>query len=203
MPILILPLTKNKTKGQPPQVILLLWRVPKWTTRSRVAGLGLSFLCTVTECDLGPTSWTWTSVTLSKYRANTFKAVECKPNTRMLCFMNTKAAYKMPLGICYQGKDCHILSEKGWYWWSASEALTESLNLLKHSFCRVKGSRDLEVKGFYGACTAGTIKEEPCRFRSAHHSACSRELSAVTGINTETQSRTTGKRVRDSGELIP
>lgn len=93
--------------------------------------------------------------------------------------------------------------EKGWWCWSASEALIEGLNLLKHSFCRVKGSRGLEVEGFRGACTART-EVEPYRFRSARHSACSRELSAVTGVNTETQRDSkTGKRVRDSGALIP
>lgn len=55
MPILILPLTKNKTKGQPPQAILLEGYL-QGLQDLELQAWGSVFYALLLECDLGPTS---------------------------------------------------------------------------------------------------------------------------------------------------
>lgn len=141
MPILILPFTKNKTKGQPPQMILLK-----------------GYLRGLQDLELQ----TWGSV---------FHALQTKYQNAMLYEPQSRVqdapGYLLPRkGLPHSLWSLHQL-EKGWWWWSASEALIESLNLLKCSFCRAKGSRGLEVEGFHGACTARTIQRRALQIQSS------------------------------------
>lgn len=99
---------------------------------------------------------TWTT------RSRVFYALQTKYQNAMLYEPQSRVqdahGYLLPRkGLPHSLWSLHQL-EKGWWWWSASEALIERLNLLKRSFCRVEGSRDLEVEGFHGACTARTIQ---------------------------------------------